>query len=557
MAMRLMRGGALAMLMLTAATSCGRGRRSAALSEARRGVLTISQEQQASWIRNFNPLLAPGGVRWPTTAGVYEPLLIYNTMKGEYVPWLATSYAWSAGNKRLTFTLRQGVQWSDGRPFRAADVAFTFALTRKHRALDLHTIWAYVESVEARDEATVELSFSRPYVPSLFHIGQQPIVPEHIWKDVADPVTFPNEHPVATGPFTEIKVFQNQVYELGRNPHYWQAGKPALSGLRFPAYPGNDQANLALIGGEADWAGNFVPDIDRVFVKRAPADYHYWFPLVAGTVFLYTNTTKAPFNDVRLRKAVSMAIDRAQIVKVAMYDYTRPSDATGLCDAYARWRSESAVAAGDWVKHDMARAERLLDEAGYPRGEGGVRQGPGGAPLKLDVNVVTGWSDWVRAAQIVTQNLRRVGVAATLKAYDFSAYFEKLQKGDFDLSMGWSIEGPTPYSFYFELMASQTAKPVGQLAATNWNRFTSTEADALFHEFEATDDPEVQRRLQDRMQMLFVENAPSIPLFPNPSWGEFSTARFEGFPDKANPYAKLSPNNPPEYLLVLTELRPK
>ena len=535
--------------------ACSRGKTDA--SHARAGVLTVSQEQQASWIRNFNPLLPPGTARWPTVAGIYEPLLVFNTMKGEYVPWLATGYAWSDGNKKLSLTLRPGVRWSDGQPFTAKDVVFTFELTKKWKALDLQGMWKFVEAVEAKDDATVELRFSRAFAPGLLYIGHQPIVPEHVWKKVADPVTFRNEHPVGTGPFTEVKVFRTQSYELGRNPHYWQVGKPAVTALRLPAFPGNDQANLALLGDEVDWAGNFVPDIERLFVAKNPTHHHYWFPLVGGTVLLYANTTRKPFDDVRFRKALSMAIDRESVVKLAMYGYTRPADASGLSDAYARWHSREAIAGADWVKLDVAKANQMLDDAGYERDGTRPRTGPDGAPLRYDILVVTGWSDWVRAAQILAQGLGKIGITASLKTYDFSAFFEKMQKGDFDLAIGWSAEGPTPYDFYRDLMASETRKPIGEAASTNWHRFASPEADALLREFEETTDETEQRRVIDRLQKLFAESAPVIPLFPNPSWGAYNTTRFTGFPSKDDPYAKLTPNNPPENLLVLTRLKPR
>ncbi|WP_437947747.1 ABC transporter substrate-binding protein [Sorangium sp. So ce296] len=519
-------------------------------------MVTIAREQQATWVRNFNPLLAEGSVRFPTVAGIYEPMLIYNTMRNEYTPWLATSYAWSDGNRKLTFTVRSGVKWSDGQPFSAKDVSFTFALLKKHPALDLSGVWRFLGAVTAEDESTVEFVLRRPYVPGLSYIGHQPIVPAHVWKDVADPVTFANENPVATGPFTEVRVFQNQVYELGKNPHYWQEGKPAVDGLRFPAYPSNDQVTMALVNGEVDWAGAFVPDIERVFVAKDPAHHHYWFPLVGGTATLYPNATRKPFDDVRVRKAISMAIDREQIVKLAADNYTHGADATGLDDSYERFRSEKAVAAGDWVRFDPQRANEILDDAGYPRGADGIRT-RNGKSLRFEINVVSGWSDWVRAVQIIVQNLQTVGIDATMRTYDFSAFFAALQKGAFDMSMGWTTVEPTPYNFYRDLMSTELLKPVGEVSARNWHRFGAKHADPLFHQFEAATDPSDQKRILDAIQMIFVEAAPVIPLFKNPSWGEYSTKRFTGFPTTENPYAKLTPNNPPEYLLVLTELRPR
>lgn len=306
------------------------------------------------------------GPRWPSAAGIYEPMAIYNSVKGEWVPWLATRWAWRDDAMGLSFELRDGVSWSDGAPFTADDVAFTFELLRRFPALDQKAVWRFLErvSVEGRE---VVFAFKRPFVPGLPLIAHQPIVPKHVWSAIADPVSFTNPDPVATGPFTEVRLFQNQVYELGRNPRYWQPGKPAVEALRLPAFPGNDQANLALVGGELDWAANYVPAIDRVFVRRDPAHHHYWFPPMGSTVFLYANTTRAPLDSVTVRKALSLAIDRALVVDVAMSRYTVPADATGLSAIYEKWRDPDAVKRGDWVRLDAVRAGQLLDEAGLSR----------------------------------------------------------------------------------------------------------------------------------------------------------------------------------------------
>jgi peptide/nickel transport system substrate-binding protein len=271
---------------------------------------------------------------------------------------------------------------------------------------------------------------------------------------------------------------------------------------------------------------------------------------------LYPNSTKKPFDDVRVRKAISMGIDRAQIVKIASNDYTQPADATGLDDSYERWRNPKAVASGDWVKLDVARAKQLLDEAGCAVGPDGIRV-KDGKPMRFEINVVTGWSDWVRAVQIIAQNLKQLGIDASLKAYDFSAFFEALQKGTFDMSMGWTVVEPTPYNYYRELMSAELVKPVGEASARNWHRYGDKEVDKLLQQFESATEFAEQKRILDEVQMLYAQNAPVIPLFKNPSWGEYNTKRFTGFPTRENPYAKLSPNNPPEYLLVLTELRPR
>lgn len=517
--------------------------------------LTVSAEQQATWVRNFNPFITDR--RFPTMYGIYEPMMVYNTIKGEIVPWLATDYKWSADNKKLTFTLRKDVKWSDGKPFSAKDVAFTFNLLKANPALSTGSSpWEYLESVTAVDDTTVDFAFKRVYTPGLYDVMHAVIVPEHVWSTVADPVKFPNENPVATGPFTEVKVFENQIYALGKNPNYWQAGKPYIAGIRFPAYPGNDQANLATLNGENDWAGNFIPDIEKTYVAKSPTN-GYWFPSTGSTVMLYLNTTKAPFDNTDVRKAISMAINREQIVTVAMYDYTKPADATGLSDAYPSFKSQAVAEAADWVKYDVDKANALLDAAGLKRGADGMRTLADGTPLKYEINVVSGWTDWVSACEIMAQNLKEVGIDATVKPYDFSAWFDKVQKGEFDISIGWSAGGATPVNYYRGQMSSLTAKPVGQTSGENWHRFVSAEFDQLLEEFAGTSDPAAQKAIAEKMQQEFSAKAPAVPLFPGPAWYEYNSSRFTDFPNKDNPYVVGSPFSQPEQLLLLTTVKPK
>src|SRR5262245_2812297 len=164
------------------------------------------------------------------------------------------------------------------------------------------------------------------------------------------------------------------------------------------AYPSNDQANLALVEGEVDWAGNFVPAVERTFVARDREHNGYWFPSFGCVVFLYANTKRPPFDDERVRHALSLAIDRRRLVDVALYGYVRPADGAGLSDAYAAWRPPKPIY-DEWVQLDPAVANRLLDEAGHRRGADGVRRSADGRRLAFELEVPNGWSDWVRAAQ--------------------------------------------------------------------------------------------------------------------------------------------------------------
>ena len=526
-----MRGAALALAL----TAC------VAEREVPPSWLTVSQEQQAAWVRNFNPLVATE-VRWATKAAMYEPLAIHDAVNGQWVPWLATSWTWDETATALEFELREDVLWSDGTPMDARDVVFSAEVLRQHPALDGAGLWRELATVEALDAHRVRFTFHRPYSPGLGLVALRPVVPEHVWRDIDDPVTFANPDPVATGPFTEVLRFGTQEFVLGKNARYWQVDAVAPEALRFPALPSNDAANLALITGELDWAGNFVPAVERTFVAR-DADHHgYWFPTAGAAVMLLPNHTRSPLDRTDVRRALSLSLDRSLIVDVAMYGYVPPAHPTGLPDGMERWRIDPE---NHHVYLDREQARRLLEQAGY---------GPGAQPLTLEIICPAGWSDWVRAGQVIARDLQAVGIDARLRTYDFSAWFERILRGDFDLALGWTEEGPTPHAMYRGLMSAREVKPVGEATARNWHRYGTPEADRLLAAMEQTPDPDAQRVHGHALQQLFVDEVPAIPLFPSPSWGEYSTRRFTGWPNADNPHARLSPNNPPETLLVLTRL---
>ena len=110
---------------------------------------------------------------------------------------------------------------------------------------------------------------------------------------------------------------------------------------------------------------------------------------------------------------------------------------------------------------------------------------------------------------------------------DFSAWFERVQNGNFDMSIGWATGGPTPLNFYRDIMSTTSVRPIGEASGVNWHRFASEEADRLLEEFAATADFEEQKQIAGQLQMVYAENAPAVPLFPGPMWYEYNTTRFE------------------------------
>lgn len=512
-------------------------------------LLTIPREDMGTFDRNFNPFSNPD---FPMTQqAIYESMLVFNPADGTTTPWLATEWEVAPDGTGITYHLRDDVKWSDGEPLVADDVVLSFDLQREIRGG-----FDYIETVTAVDPLTVQFDFSEPFSPALLDIGQQVIAPSHIWAETDDPAKFTNPEPVGTGPYTEVSNFQAQSFDLLKNPNYWQPEKQKIAGVRMLAFAGNDGANLAAVNGDVDWAPQFIPSIQEAYVDKDPEHRFYWFPLTGAMISWQFNTTMAPFDDVNVRKALSMAVDRDQVTKIGMQGYTKPADCTGLSGAYDSWRDESVVADCNWTTRDLEGAGKLLDAAGITLGADGKRVLPDGSPFEFDFSVGATSSDWVSVGNVIAQNLAELGVTVTVAARDWAEVVSSYENGTFESGIVWSNSAPTPYQFYRGVMSTTTVKPAGEQSFENYHRFGSVEADALLDSLAQASDETSQRPILNELQALFAEDAPVAPLFPGPEFGAASTLRFTGWPTEDNPYAALGGVRARTAVLILTTLEP-
>lgn len=512
-------------------------------------MLTIPREDMGTFTQNFNPF-SPNAAPM-TQQAIYESLLIYNPADGSTVPWLAKSWETAADGLSITFHLRDGVKWSDGEPFTARDVATTFALQQKI----VSGSFPYVSKVEAQDDSTVVFTLSSTFSPGLYEIGQQVIVPDHVWASEKDPAKFLNKEPVGTGPYTEVSKFQAQSFDLLPNPDYWQKDKQKIAGVRMLAFAGNDGANLAAVNGDVDWAPQFMPDIQKTYVDKDPEHRHYWFPPTGAMINWQFNNTKPMFQNVEVRKALSMAVDREQVVKVGMSGYTDPADCTGLSGSYSTWKDQSILDSCTWTKRDLKKAGEMLDAAGYKAGADGQRTTPDGKPFAFKISVGSTSTDWLSVANVISQNLADLGVKVTVDSPDWAAVVAGYEQGTFDSGIVWSDNAPTPYQYFRSLMSSETVKPVGTQTFSNYHRFSDPKADALLKQFAQSADEKTQHDIVNQLQALYNADAPVAPLFPGPEWGAYTDVRFTGWPTEQNPYATLATRSPTT-VLVLTSLKP-
>jgi peptide/nickel transport system substrate-binding protein len=529
-------------------------------------VLTLGEQAMATFTRNFNPFLS--GSPLPGTLNViHEPLMILNGVKGELVPWLATEYKWSEDLKTLTFTIRESVLWSDGEPFTAADVAFTFNLLKTAPGVTSAALpalvgdSAYVDTITAPDAKTVEFTFTRVYTPGLYELISQNIVPEHVWKDVTDVVAFTNENPVGTGPFTEVVSFSEQAYEIDKNPHYWQEGKPTFKGIVWKAFADANAAALAMANGDLDWSNLFIPDPANNFVAKDPTDpANRYFIMEEGpnVGILAMNISRKPFDDVNVRKAISMAINREQVVMIGEGGVVGVTDVTGITHFYKSWKVNDPTTLGDWATYNVDKANELLDSAGYAKGADGIRVADG-KPMKYTVMVLPA-PNWIADLQIAAENLKEVGIELTVTPNgNFPEWLSTQATGNYDMIFGIVDGNATPYRTYRQIMSSELLLPEGEFAQGNYTRYAGGKADDLLAQFASATDLEQQKAIALELQKVFAEEVPAVPFIPLGGMGLVNTTRFTGFPTADNYYASAQVN--PQFfgdcLLVLTQITPK
>jgi peptide/nickel transport system substrate-binding protein len=508
-------------------------------------ILTIGRENNTIFTRNFNPF-APVPNLGVVTA-IYEPLVIYTPTNSKYTPWLAKSWSYGPNAMSLTFNLRSGVLWSDGQPFSATDVAYTFQILKKWFA---GGGFPYIKNVIAVNPTTVEFTFSQPSSIALGQVGQQVIVPKHIWDTVSNPVDYTNPDPVGTGPFTQIENFEPQGYVIGRNPNYWQPGKPYFAGIRYPAYAG-DSVNYALYKGELDWSDLYIPDVQKTYVAKDPKHYYYFFGKTGGTINLVFNTTLKPLNDAVVRKAISMAINRQANVDSVYGNYTAVGNCTGVTPV-SSWYDPAVANSCGWTTENVAKANAMLDAAGYKRGSDGIRVSPSGQKMEFTLETGVTSSDYVQSAENVAADVKAIGIDLVVTPKSWSTVISDVNLGHFQVAHMYGLVAPTPYNFFDFYMACANVVPVGQTATENWGRFCDPKADKLLARMATATTTQAQHAVADQLEALFAADAPAVPLFTQPDWGEFNTTRFTGFPTASNPYATGQSRYPGAFLIETT-----
>jgi ABC-type dipeptide transport system, periplasmic component len=537
-------------LLLVVLAACG-GQGTAQKTTVKNNVLNVVPSPKGDFTDGFSPYSSSAS--YGSQGMIYETLLFFNRMDGSIKPWLAQSYQFSSDAKTITFHLRTDVKWTDNTPFTAGDVAFTLQMLQQYPTADINGLWQYIQSVQTPDSATVVVSLKQSYTPILWYLaGQTYIVSKQHYSTAGDPTKYIDSKPVGTGPFI-LKSFTPQLIDLVKNNSYWQPGKPSISEIRYPSFNSNTSAELLLTHGDVDWTGLFTPNIKQTYVDKNPATNHYWFPS-RNVVMLYLNTAKAPFNQLAVRQAISSAIDRDKIYKVAESNYEPVSHPTGLVLPSNKSNLDPTYTSAQFTQ-DAAKSNQLMTSAGFTKGSDGFYQDKSGKKLSFNLNVVTGWTDWVTAVQIIADNLKTIGIDAKVNSISYNSYYSALQMGSYDMAISWTNPGPTPYYLYSSLLNSTNSAAVGKTAASNFERWMDPATDKYLTQYATSTDPTVQQQALNGLQKVMVEQLPSIPLVYGATWYEYSSAKFSGWPTADNAYASPAPFDFPDAEIVALNLK--
>jgi peptide/nickel transport system substrate-binding protein len=538
----------VATLCLVGLSACGSDvSGSAGLSATSGGLVIQGDAGSPNLIEDFNPY---AGSQLHGTYLMYEPLELVSGLNGGYTPYLATSSRFTSPTT-LVFTLRPGVKWSDGQPLTSADVLFSVNLLKKYPALDGPGIWSEISSVKAAG-STVTFTFMKPDVPFAAAIAAIPIVPAHIWSKIADPATFTNLDPVGDGPYL-LGHFSPTGYTLTKSPSYWAAATIAPTSVTFPAEASNQNTNqLEVASGQFDWAYTYLPNIQTTFVAKDPTTRSYWFP-PGGTIGLYLNLTKAPYSNVDFRRAVSLSLQRTQIALKAVGGYLAAASQSGLILPNLKEYLDPSLPDQGVITQNVPQAMALFAQAGF-RKRGGELVGSNGKPVDMTIILPNSYSDWLDAAQAISQQLGAVGIDVSLDTPQAAQYLSSIYSGNFDAAIGGFGGTGSPYNDYNDALNGSFATPVNTATTNNFERFKSTAIDQALAQLAAATTLAAQKKAAYALEEQVYSQVPVVLLYYGGSWGLFQTTKFTGWPSAQDPYA-LPTNYNASILEVVSHLK--
>ncbi|HHW27140.1 MAG TPA: ABC transporter substrate-binding protein [Firmicutes bacterium] len=474
-------------LLLVSMIFVGCGPKESTTGRADKTTLVVSTYENPG---SFNPDWKTDDPAYAINQNIFNKLVTI-TGNFEIKPDLAKSWEISEDGLTYTFYLEEGVKWHDGVPFTSKDVKYTIEAIQQNKGR-MYNEYSAIESVECPDDYTVVFHLSRPDAALLSFLSWYAcfIMPEHIYAGTDWTTNPANQKPIGTGPFKFVSWKPGESIELEANEEYFK-GAPEIKKLVFKIIPDSSTALQAFKNGEIDIMGSAPPYSEIAALEQDPKvtvlkkDY-------PSRYYMGFNFAREPLQDLRVRQAIAMAIDRSEILQKAFQGIG--AEAWGFFTPNIAWAYNDKDLA---PAMDLERAKALLDEAGYKPDANGVR-------LKLDFVHFTN-AQVADMAAILKEQLKKIGVELNIIQLEMSAWTPRIRQDmNFDLTVTNGFHGPDPHNLY------------GRIATDGGNRITGTysnpELDAVLLEAVQVSNQAERAELYKEAQSIMAQDLPIVPL---------------------------------------------
>lgn len=455
---------------------------------------------------NLIPMLASDSASHQIGSYLFDGLLAYDKTLSVLEPRLAERWEVSEDGRVITFHLRQGVKWSDGDPFDVNDIQFGFDTIRDPKTLTAYAEdFKQVSTFEVLDDFTFRVTYEKPFAPALASWGNLIVLPSHLLEGQDINTTELARKPISIGSYTLEEWENNTQVSLRSNPDYYR-GQPWIEKVVYRVIPDQATQFLELKSGGLDSMGLTPLQYRRQTSSRSFKDEFAKYRYVSGGyTYLGYNLTNPLFEDVRVRRALTHAIDKQEIVDTVLLGLGSIAE-TPFRPGTA-WINEKLVAE-PLFGYDPEKAKALFAEAGWKDSNGDGILDKDGQRFKFRILTNQGNELRLKTATVIQQRLKEVGVEVEVRVLEWSSFInEFVDKRNFDaLVLGWSLSlDPDQYDIWH---SSKT-----EFKQFNFVGFKNDEVDALLEKGRRIFDQAERKAIYDRIQEIIAEEQPYTFLY--------------------------------------------
>ncbi|QTX05921.1 ABC transporter substrate-binding protein [Agromyces archimandritae] len=488
----------------------------------------------AGFVDTFNPFISIYLTPTNIIRYMYESLVQNASEDGEPTAGLAEDWESSEDGTEWTFTLHEGLEWSDGEPITSEDPKWTYEQMMQDPVLGTAngSLVSNFESLEAPDERTLVIHLKSPQAsnPGL----EIPVVPKHVWSEIDDIAEYPNDADVVgSGPYLLKSYSANQSIELVANPKFWRGG-PKIDGIQYIYYTNPDAQIQALRAGEVDFVTGLTSTQMEALEGTEGITTH------AGQGRRFTSisinpgsetpdgvaygTGSAALKEVEVRQALRLGIDVETLMNQVL-DGQGTVATSFIPAAFPTWHlpdDDEAI-----VSYDPDAATALLDGAGWVPGADGIREKDG---QRLTIRLLADAEDITETdgAEYIAGWLKEIGVEIDVEATDSDTIDARTSVGDYDMYFsGWSVNPDPDYQLGINLCS--TRPDAEGNGGTSQDAWCNPEFDRLYAEQHSELDVDKRAELVHEMLRLHYTDVAQITLWYGKSLEAYRSDRFDGF----------------------------